>query len=94
MVEFWECFITVGLGVAEICREVGITPAGFFNLQTKDEYSAYQTEFSQQVVGFYMSYKKLETGFLGKLEHHKSGFVACNAVTGLAFDMEGRVGEK
>ena len=70
MVEFWECFITVGLGVAEICREVGITPAGFFNLQTKDEYSAYQTEFSQQVVGFYMSYKKLETGFLGKLAIH------------------------
>ena len=70
MVEFWECFITIGLAVAEVCKETGITPAGFFNLQTKEDYSTYQTEFSQQVVGFLMNYKKLERGFLGKMASH------------------------
>lgn len=71
MAEFWECFITIGLDVAEVCKEVGITPAGFYNLQTKECYSAYQTEFSQQVVGFHMNYRKLKKGFMGKMANPK-----------------------
>lgn len=69
--EFWECFITVGLSMVEVCKEVGITPAGFYNLQTKEYYSAYQMEFSQQVVSVYSSYRQLKQGSMGRIPNPK-----------------------
>lgn len=69
--EFWECFITVGLSMVEVCKEAGITPAGFYNLQTKEYYSAYQTEFSQQVVSVYRSYRQLKQGSMSGIPNPK-----------------------
>lgn len=62
---FWECFITVGLSMAEVCKEVGITPTGFYNLQTKEYYSAYQTEFLSRLL-VYSSYRQLKQGSMGQ----------------------------
>lgn len=75
---FWECFITVGLSMAEVCKEVGITPTGFYNLQTKEYYSAYQTEFSQQVVSVYSSYRQLKQGSMGQNSKSKNHKYALN----------------
>lgn len=33
--EFWRMFITASLAEVEACKAVGITPAGFYNLQTR-----------------------------------------------------------
>lgn len=52
LVEFWECYLTINLCEVAICKEVGISPAGFFNLQTK-----YQTDLSQRLRKFFQEYK-------------------------------------
>lgn len=47
--EFWKMFITASLAEVEACKAAEITPAGFYNLQTKDKYLSYQTEFANRV---------------------------------------------
>ena len=47
--EFWRMFITTSLAEVEACKAVGITPAGFYNLQTKYRYRSYQENFADRV---------------------------------------------
>lgn len=47
--EFWECYTITSLADIEACRTAGITPAGFYNLQTKRPYYSYQKEFADRV---------------------------------------------
>lgn len=48
--QFWECYIVTSLADIEACRTAGITPAGFYNLQTKRPYYSYQKEFADRVM--------------------------------------------
>lgn len=57
LVEFWECYLTINLCEVAICTEIGITPAGFYNLQTKEAYYDYQTDLSQRLKDFFEEYK-------------------------------------
>ena len=57
LVEFWECYLTINLCEVAICTEIGITPAGFYNLQTKEAYYDYQTDLSQRLKDFFDEYK-------------------------------------
>lgn len=52
MVFFWECYVISSLLEVEICRLVGITPAGFYNLQSMQRYREYQKKFSDWVDTF------------------------------------------
>jgi hypothetical protein len=58
MVFFWECYVISSLLEVEICRLVGITPAGFYNLQAMQRYQEYQKTFSDWVETFYVSPSK------------------------------------
>lgn len=49
MEEFWRMFITASLAEVEACKVVGITPTGFYNLQTIYKYRSYQEEFADRV---------------------------------------------
>lgn len=57
LVGFWEFYLTINLCEVAICKEVGITPAGFYNLQTKETYYGYQTDLSQRLQRFFQKYK-------------------------------------
>ncbi|KAK2813650.1 hypothetical protein FQN50_000048 [Emmonsiellopsis sp. PD_5] len=49
LVRFWESYIIISLMHVEICKRVGISPAGFYNLQVRKEYKRYQDSFSSAV---------------------------------------------
>lgn len=80
LVEFWNIFIAASLAEVEGCREVGITATGLYNLQTKDDYDAYQGEFSNRVLATFnkrsgLKDKKpsLKDAVLGPLETRAGG---------------------
>lgn len=47
--EFWKMFITASLAEVEACKATKVTPAGFYNLQIKDQYLSYQTDFANRM---------------------------------------------
>ncbi|ODM15208.1 hypothetical protein SI65_09447 [Aspergillus cristatus] len=57
--KFWECYIVTSLADIEACRTAGITPAGFYNLQTKRPYYGYQKEFADRVMSLFNMYPRL-----------------------------------
>lgn len=60
--EFWRIFIKASLAEVEACKEVGIMPAGYYNLQTKDEYHSYQIDFANRVENLSQRYQELRMG--------------------------------
>lgn len=50
----------MSLAEVEVCKMVGITPASYYNLQTKEEYLAYQTDFADRVDDLSKKYRKLD----------------------------------
>lgn len=57
--KFWECYIVTSLADIEACKTASITPAGFYNLQTKRPYYGYQKEFADRVMSLFNMYPRL-----------------------------------
>ncbi|OJJ43558.1 hypothetical protein ASPZODRAFT_161487 [Penicilliopsis zonata CBS 506.65] len=53
---FWECTIAVSIWEVAICEQVGITPAGYYNLQALNLYSDYNDEIAQLVKNLFKEY--------------------------------------
>ncbi|KAK2786799.1 hypothetical protein FQN53_006096 [Emmonsiellopsis sp. PD_33] len=49
LARFWESYIIISLMHVEICKRVGISSAGFYNLQVRKKYKPYQDSFSHAV---------------------------------------------
>lgn len=47
----------------ELCKDVGISPAGFFNLQTRKEYYEYQYGFAKDVFALRQKCKRKSGGY-------------------------------
>lgn len=53
MIVFFECYIAASMVHAELCKDLGITEAAFFDLQVDELFAEFQTSLSQHVMGFY-----------------------------------------
>ena len=54
---FWESYLMVAMCDVELCRHVGVSPGGFYYLQTMKAYRNYQEDFSNRVSGFFQNYR-------------------------------------
>lgn len=72
--KYWKLFITAGLVEVEACKMVGITPVGFYYLQTKDIYRSYRKDFAARVQSLFKSYSSVKLGSCDqKLKDHVKG---------------------
>lgn len=53
---FWESYLMVAMCDVELCRRVGVSPGGFYCLQTMKAYRDYQENFSKRVSVFFKNY--------------------------------------
>lgn len=72
---FWECYLTIGILDAEMCRETGVSATGFFQLQTKEAYSSYRWNFSTRVYGFFCASTSLRMNHRTAFEQGKDGLI-------------------
>lgn len=58
---FWTCYVTAALleKKKKLCRDIGISAAGFYKLQTLSTYRHYQLDFSTRVSSLTSTFKFL-----------------------------------
>lgn len=52
---FWESYLMVAMCDVELCRRLGVSPSGFYHLQTMKAYRDYQEDFSNRVSSLFLS---------------------------------------
>lgn len=57
---FWESYLMVAMCDVELCRRIGVSPGGFYYLQTMKAYRDYQEDFSKRVFTFFKNYRGID----------------------------------